>query len=138
MHQEKHKLLLYFEHCKLLQEAGRDLKAAQSLVSAKRRAFPRNAPGSHAAAVQALEQMRQNNAAPETSQPQVTTYTHLHPLFPLEALNGMRLDCASCSYHASRFYSSMGRIYWHQGHWAFAPELQVSDRSSRLSWDVHV
>ena len=47
------------------------MKAAQSLVSAKRRAFPRHAPASHAAALQSLEQMRLNNAAPEPSQPQV-------------------------------------------------------------------
>ena len=52
------------------------MKAAQSLVSAKRRAFPRHAPGSHAAAMQALEQMRLNNAAPEQSQPQVCAIRH--------------------------------------------------------------
>ena len=56
-----------------LQDAGRDLKAAQSLVAAKRRAFPRNAPGSHATALQTLERLRQARAAPEASQPQVSS-----------------------------------------------------------------
>ena len=55
-----------------LQDAGRDIKAAQSMVTAKRRAFPRNAPDTHAAALEALERTRQNNVAPEASQPQVS------------------------------------------------------------------
>jgi len=55
-----------------LQDAGRDIKAAQSMVTAKRRAFPRNAPDTHAAALDALERIRQVNVAPEASQPQVS------------------------------------------------------------------
>ena len=62
-----------------LQDAGRDLKAAQSLVAAKRRAFPRNAPGSHAIALQTLERLRQAPAAPESSQPQVSPAMRSHP-----------------------------------------------------------
>jgi hypothetical protein len=56
-----------------LQEANRDLKDAQSRVTAKRRAFPRHAPGSHAAALEALEQIRQRQEGAQASQPlQVT------------------------------------------------------------------
>lgn len=47
------------------------MKAAQTQVTAKRRAFPRHAPGTHAAALEALEAMRQNQGALESTQPQV-------------------------------------------------------------------
>ena len=50
-------------------------------MSAKRRAFPRHAPGSNAAALQALEQMRQSNAAPEPSQPQASAVRHTQVLY---------------------------------------------------------
>lgn len=57
-----------------LQEAGRELKDARALVGARRRAFPRHAPSSHAAAVEALERMRQgqDQAASGPSLPQVS------------------------------------------------------------------
>ena len=60
-----------------LQEASRELKDAQSRVTAKRRVFPRHAPGSHAAALDALEQIRHRQESAQASQPlQVTA-----PLF---------------------------------------------------------
>ena len=54
-----------------LQEAGRELKDARAQVGARRRAFPRHAPSSHAAALEALEKLRQDQAAAGPSLPQV-------------------------------------------------------------------
>ena len=55
-----------------LQEAGRELKDARALVGARRRAFPRHAPSSHAAALEALERMRLDQPAAGPSPPQVS------------------------------------------------------------------
>ena len=41
-------------------------------MGARRRAFPRHAPSSHAAALEALERMRQDQAAAGPSLPQVS------------------------------------------------------------------
>ena len=61
-----------------LQDAGRELKDARALVGARRRAFPRHAPSSHAAALEALERMRQNQAAAGPSLPQVSPSILMH------------------------------------------------------------
>ena len=63
-----------------LQEAGRELKDARALVGARRRAFPRHAPSSHAAALEALERMRQDQAVSGPSLPQVSPcfIVHMH------------------------------------------------------------
>jgi hypothetical protein len=56
-----------------LQEASRELKDVQARVTAKRRAFPRHAPGSLAAALEALAAIRHRQESAQALPPSQVT-----------------------------------------------------------------